>query len=70
MKDLDKGCTNKWNWTWLEKTHEKVLYSAWCSKLEENSKVYCLWCRTDIHYANTGVTGLAFYAQIAPDGPK
>ena len=61
-KDIDKACTNKWSWSWLDKKFDDVAFAGWCHKLEEAGKAYCSLCRVEIRYA--GVPFLRDFADF------
>ena len=42
-KEIDKDCTNKWCWSWLDKKVDDELEAigTWCDKVKESGKAYC-----------------------------
>jgi hypothetical protein len=62
-KEIDKDCTNKWCWSWLDKKVDDEAIGTWCDKVKESGKAYCSVCRVEVRYDSGGVRALTDHAK-------
>ena len=64
IEDREVGITNRWNWTWLDRTcADDQSVSNWCKKPKTPGKAFCRVCNCEVDYREKGAARLIDHAK-------
>ena len=65
-REVDAGCKNKWNWSWLEEDVNGDFILDYIRKIDASGLAFCIYCNKPVSYGSSGKKDILAHARKSP----
>ena len=65
-REVDAGCKNKWNWSWLEEDVNGDFILDYIRKIDASGLAFCIYCNKPVSYGSSGKKDILAHARRHP----